>query len=187
MNAESQLRLIQSLIILLIKIGTIIKYYSDLSISIDHTLIETVQSLLQSGISIFRVSCITYIIQLCLQELLGKLKIVSENNKAESEWSNKQNLDLQTKCSTCSIINIFKKIFLIPIQEFAVFINASPQHHKTFLGLQKKKPKIVSIQDIYIYWNLTFLMLTRAQKLQSCFDKYCTTNQYTQFKLNNEK
>ncbi|KAJ5580904.1 hypothetical protein N7450_007205, partial [Penicillium hetheringtonii] len=55
---------------------------------------KTVQSLLQSGISIFRVLCITHIIQLCFQELLGKLKTVSENDKAESKWSNKQNLDL---------------------------------------------------------------------------------------------
>lgn len=30
-------------------------------------------------------------------------------------------------------------------------------------------------------------MLTRARKLQSCFDEYCTTNQYTQFKLNDEE
>lgn len=30
-------------------------------------------------------------------------------------------------------------------------------------------------------------MLTRARKLQSCFNEYCTTNQYTQFKLNDEE
>jgi hypothetical protein len=55
---------------------------------------EIVQSLLQSSISIFRVPCIAYVIQLCLQELLGKLKAAPENDEAESEWSSKQNLDL---------------------------------------------------------------------------------------------
>jgi hypothetical protein len=81
---------------------------------------ETVQSLLQSGSSIFRVPCIAHVIQLCLQELLGKLKAVPENDEAESEWSSKRNLDLQTKCSTRSIVNTLKKVssILFPFNEF---------------------------------------------------------------------
>lgn len=59
-------------------------------------------------------------IQLCLQELLGKLKAVPENDEAESEWSIKRNLDLQTKYSTRSIVNTLKKVSLIlfPFDEF---------------------------------------------------------------------
>lgn len=81
---------------------------------------ETVQSLLQSGTSIFRVPCIAHVIQLCLQELLGKLKAVPENDEAESEWSSKQNFDLQTKSSTRSIVNTLKKgsLILFPFNEF---------------------------------------------------------------------
>jgi hypothetical protein len=55
------------------------------------------------------------VIQLCLQELLGKLKAAPENDEAESEWSSKQNLDLQTKFSTRSVVNTLKKVSLIPV------------------------------------------------------------------------
>lgn len=74
---------------------------------------EAVQSFLQCGTSDFRVPCIAHVIQLCLQELLGKLKAAPENDEAESEWSNKQNFDLQTKCSARSIVTTLKKAFLI--------------------------------------------------------------------------
>jgi hypothetical protein len=46
---------------------------------------------------------------------------------------------------------------------------------------------MVPIQDVRTRWNSTFLMLTRARKLQSYFDEYCTTNQYAHFKLNKEE
>lgn len=54
---------------------------------------ETAQSLLQSGTSIFRVPCINHVTQVSLQELLGKLRAVPDNDEAESEWSNKQTLN----------------------------------------------------------------------------------------------
>lgn len=68
-----------------------------------------------------------------------------------------------------------------------MFINASPQHQEAFLALQTKEPRLIPIQDVRTRWNSTFLMLSRARKLQSVFDQYCTTHQYVQFKLDQEE
>ncbi|KAA8649409.1 uncharacterized protein ATNIH1004_005310 [Aspergillus tanneri] len=73
------------------------------------------------------------------------------------------------------------------IRELAVFINASPQRREAFLTLQTTEPKLVPIQDVRTRWNSTFLMLNRARKLQSVFDRYCITYQHIQFKLDEEE
>jgi hypothetical protein len=78
-------------------------------------------------------------------------------------------------------------LYYLKIRELAVFINASPQRREAFLALQTTEPRLVPIQDVRTRWNSTFLMLNRARKLQPVFDRYCTTHQYVQFKLDQEE
>jgi ribosomal protein S15P/S13E len=66
-------------------------------------------------------------------------------------------------------------------------VNASPQRREAFIALQTKEPRLIPIQDVRTRWNSTFLMLSRAKKLQSIIDQYCTTHQYVQFKLDQEE
>lgn len=51
---------------------------------------ENLQSQHLSDISIFRVLCIAHVIQLSLNELLGKLKAVPSNKEIELEWSDEK-------------------------------------------------------------------------------------------------
>lgn len=92
---------------------------------------ETVQSLLQSGTLIFRVPCITHVIQLSLQELLGKLRAVPENDEAESEWSNKQTLELQAKSSANSLMNTLKKVKYPSSKPFPSLINSTKYYYRS--------------------------------------------------------
>jgi hypothetical protein len=73
------------------------------------------------------------------------------------------------------------------IRGLAVFINASPQRREAFLNLQTEEPKLVPIQDVRTRWNSTFLMLRRARRLSSVFNKYCIEHDQPQFKLNTEE
>jgi hypothetical protein len=68
-----------------------------------------------------------------------------------------------------------------------VFINASPQRREAFLNLQPGALKLVPIQDVRTRWNSTFLMLRRAKRLSSAYDKYCIEHDQSQFKLNKEE
>ena len=69
----------------------------------------------------------------------------------------------------------------------AVFVNASPQHRDTFLGLQTEGPKLLPIQDVRTRWNSTFLMLRRAKRLRKIFSKFCANNGHNQFLLDREE
>jgi hypothetical protein len=66
-------------------------------------------------------------------------------------------------------------------------VNASAQRREAFIAFQTKEPRLILIQDVRTRWNSTFLMLSRAKKLQSIIDQYCTTHQYVQFKLDQEE
>ncbi|KAG0154761.1 hypothetical protein PDIDSM_329 [Penicillium digitatum] len=149
----------------------------------NNTLMQSVQDHLQSqhssDLSIFRVPCIAHVIQLSLNELLGKLKAVPSNKEIELEWSEEKTHSFQNKRNTSGSIQItytLKKSF----------INASPQRREAFIALQPE-PALIPIQDVRTRWNSTFLMLNRAKKLQPFYDQYCTDHQYLYFKLDQEE
>ncbi|KAJ5300184.1 hypothetical protein N7508_007427 [Penicillium antarcticum] len=145
---------------------------------------ETIQSQSRSDTLIFRVPCIAHVIQLSLNELLGKLKVTPPNKEIELEWSDERTHSFQTKqsSSTRQIADTLKKI-----RGLAVFINASPQRREAFMALQTKEPRLIPIQDVQTRWNSTFMMLNRAKRLQPFYDQYCTHHQYLHFKLDQEE
>lgn len=73
---------------------------------------ETIQSQSQSDTLIFRVPCIAHVIQLSLNELLGKLKVTPPNKEIELEWSDERTHSFQTKRSGLSrqIADTLKKV-----------------------------------------------------------------------------
>jgi hypothetical protein len=162
---------------------------------------QAIQSQSQSNIAIFRVPCIAHVIQLSLNELLGRLKATPHNEEAELEWSDEQTHLFQTKRSARQITDTLKKVRLFysicgktyisctisKLRGLAVFINASPQRREAFLGLQDKEPRLIPIQDIRTRWNSTFLMLNRAKRLQLVYNRYCTDHQYLHFQLDPEE
>ncbi|KAG0160395.1 hypothetical protein PDIDSM_7923 [Penicillium digitatum] len=135
----------------------------------NNTLMQSVQDHLQSQHSFFRVPCIAHVIQLSLNELLGKLKAVPSNKEIELEWSEEKTHSFQNKRNTSGSIQI--TYTLKKIRGLAVFINASPQRREAFIALQPE-PALIPIQDVRTRWNSTFLMLNRAKKLQPFMIKW---------------
>lgn len=77
---------------------------------------DHLQSQHQSDISIFRVPCIAHVIQLSLNELLGKLKAVPLNKEIELEWSEEKTHSFQSKRNNSSDVQItdtLKKVCLL--------------------------------------------------------------------------
>jgi hypothetical protein len=61
------------------------------------TLIESIQDSLQllessSDSTIIRIPCMAHVIQLCLGELLGKMKAIPKNNNPETEWCEEERI-----------------------------------------------------------------------------------------------
>lgn len=73
---------------------------------------EAIQPQSQSDTLILRVPCIAHVIQLSLNELLGKLKATPPNKEIELEWSDEQTHSFQTKrpSSTRQITDTLKKV-----------------------------------------------------------------------------
>jgi hypothetical protein len=73
---------------------------------------ETIWPQTRSDTLIFRVPCIVHVIQLSLNELLGKLKVTPPNQEIELEWSDKRTHSFQTKRSslTRQIVDTLKKV-----------------------------------------------------------------------------
>ncbi|QQK45508.1 putative transposable element [Penicillium digitatum] len=67
---------------------------------------DHLQSQHSSDLSIFRVPCIAHVIQLSLNELLGKLKAVPSNKEIELEWSEEKTHSFQNKRNTSGSIQI---------------------------------------------------------------------------------
>lgn len=91
----------------------------------NNTLMQSIQDHLQSqhssDISIFRVLCIAHVIQLSLNELLGKLKAVPSNKEIELEWSEEKTHSFQNKRNTSGGIQItdtLKKVYLLPLDPY---------------------------------------------------------------------
>ncbi|KAG0154680.1 hypothetical protein PDIDSM_248 [Penicillium digitatum] len=155
----------------------------------NNTLMQSVQDHLQSqhssDLSIFRVPCIAHVIQLSLNELLGKLKAVPSNKEIELEWSEEKTHSFQNKRNTSGSIQITYTLKKYGRSGLAVFFNASPQRREAFIALQPE-PALIPIQDVRTRWNSTFL-INRAKKLQPFYDQYCTDHQYLYFKLDQEE
>lgn len=83
--------------------------------SSNNSMIESIQEVIQSqtltNTSIFRISCISHVIQLSLNDLLGKLKATPANKEAESEWSDERTWSLQSKRHTIKIEDTLKKVY----------------------------------------------------------------------------
>lgn len=81
------------------------------------TMIESIQDVIQSqsltNTSIFRIPCICHVIQLSLNDLLGKLKATPVNKEAEAEWSNERTQLLQSRRPTRQIVDTLKKVYYI--------------------------------------------------------------------------
>jgi hypothetical protein len=85
------------------------------------SMMESIQEVIQSqtltDTSIFRIPCISHVIQLSLNDLLGKLKATPANKEAESEWSNERTQSLQSKRPTMQIVDTLKKVYYLNILE----------------------------------------------------------------------
>lgn len=73
---------------------------------------ETIQSQSQPDTLIFRVPCITHMIQLSLNKLLRKLKVTPPNKEIKLEWPDERTHSFQTKQSGSSrqITDTLKKV-----------------------------------------------------------------------------
>jgi hypothetical protein len=71
---------------------------------------DTIRSKIQQDTAIFRVPCISYVIQLSLNDLLGKLKVAPLNSQAESEWSDERTHLLQSKRGGRQIADTLRKV-----------------------------------------------------------------------------
>lgn len=75
-------------------------------------MIESIQEVIQSqtltDTSIFRIPFSFHVIQLSLNDLLGKLKATLANKEAESEWSNERTQSLQSKRPIMQIVDTLK-------------------------------------------------------------------------------
>ena len=81
---------------------------------------ETVQSLGLSDTSIFRVPCIAHVIQLSLNQLLGKMKAKPVNQEAESEWSDERTQSLQSRRTTKQIVDTLKKVCSLLVSQYLI-------------------------------------------------------------------
>ncbi|OQD75278.1 hypothetical protein PENANT_c155G02862 [Penicillium antarcticum] len=128
------------------------------------TLITSIQDSLQllessSDSTIIRIPCMAHGIQLCLGELLGKMKAVPKNKSRETEWCEEERIQqFRGRQQRNDIADTLRKV-----RNFAVWINASPQRLESFLNLQSEEPKLVPIQD------------------------FCSHTDHVQFNLNNEE
>lgn len=87
----------------------------------NNSMMESIQEVIQSqtltDTSIFRIPCISHVIQLSLNDLLGKLKATPANKEAESEWSDERTQSLQSKRPTMQIVDTLKKVYYLNILE----------------------------------------------------------------------
>ncbi|KAJ5131001.1 uncharacterized protein N7515_007040, partial [Penicillium bovifimosum] len=152
----------------------------------DNALMAGVQdAMLSQGLrdaSIFRVPYIVDVIELSLNELLGELKAVPENEAVEREWSDERTQSLLLRCSTRKhrITDTLDKV-----RGLAIFVNSCGHCMEEFIALQPNGRKLLPIQDVRSRKNSTFLMLNRARNLRPIFDQYCRT--HPQFELGQEE
>ncbi|KAL2694983.1 hypothetical protein AAEP93_002551, partial [Penicillium crustosum] len=127
------------------------------------TLMESLQQVLPDGVIVIRIPCLAHVIQLSLNQLLGHIKAVPENETTETKWTDQQSKMAQQNAQQQQrgISSTLNKI-----RYLAIYVNASPQRRESFYNLQPQKVKIAPIQDVKTRWNSTFLMLRRAKRLR---------------------
>ncbi|KAJ5318395.1 hypothetical protein N7476_004815 [Penicillium atrosanguineum] len=128
------------------------------------------QSLSETTTTIIRVPCLTHVIQLSLNGLLGQMKANPTNETTEIRWTSERSQLSQVNARTKKrdITRTLNKV-----RNLAIYINASPQRRDAFSKLQTDAIKLVPLQDVKTRWNSTFLMLRRAERLRSIFDPFC--------------
>ena len=82
----------------------------------NNTIINSIQEKIKvqeiGNTGVFRILCLVYIIQLSFNQLLGKIKAVSINNKTEIEWSNKYIYSIYPKRTNREIVDTLNKVSL---------------------------------------------------------------------------
>ena len=134
------------------------------------TLMESLQQVLPDGVIVIRIPYLAHVIQLSLNQLLGHIKAVPENETTETKWTDQQSKMAQQNAQQQQrgISSTLNKI-----RYLTIYMNASPQRRESFYNLQPQKVKIAPIQDVKTRWNSTFLMLRRAKRLRSVFGPFC--------------
>jgi hypothetical protein len=81
----------------------------------NNTMMASIQELVQSqdissDTTIIRIPCIAHVIQLSLNQLLGKMKAAPENNTAETEWSDARTQSLNKRQNSREIVDTLNKV-----------------------------------------------------------------------------
>lgn len=132
------------------------------------------------GLSLVHIPCMAHVIQLSLNELLHGIKAKPTNDTVDTVWTEEHKKASMQRSRKGDIANTLYKV-----RNLAIYINASPQRRRQFLGLQNNQsgPQLVPIQDVRTRWNSTYLMLQRTKRLQSDLDKYCLMERLANLKL----
>jgi hypothetical protein len=152
------------------------------------TLVTSLQQSLQQALAddviLPRIPCLAHVIQLSLQQLLGRIKANPLNESAETKWTEKQSrlAKLNAQHQVREISYTLNKVRFL-----AIYVTASPQRREIFYNLQTTDVKLVPIQDVRTRWNSTFLMLRRAKRLRDIFAPFCTEYDCEEMLLNNEE
>jgi hypothetical protein len=146
------------------------------------TMIEALQQSLPPDITVIRIPCLAHVIQLSLNELLGKLKASPQNEDTETRWTEQHSAAAKKNAQNHNIAATLNKV-----RYLAIYVNASPQRRETFLQLQPKEPRLVPVQDVKTRWNSTFLMLRRAKRIRLLFEPFCEEYDCTEMLLTNDE
>lgn len=85
---------------------------------------DAVQSLGLSDTSIFRIPCIAHVIQLSLNQLLGKMKVNPTDSEAEFEWSDQHTQSPQSRRPTRQIQDTLKKVRCLLVSWYFIYTNS---------------------------------------------------------------
>jgi hypothetical protein len=148
------------------------------------TMVDAIQQALSSDITVIRIPCLAHVIQLCLNQLLDRLKAIPLNENTETKWT-----DQKSSAAKANAQHRTQRISytLNKVRYLAIYIHASPQRQAAFLRLQEKGPQLVPIQDVRTRWNSTFLMLRRAKRLRSFFQPFCEEYDCEEMLLDNQE
>jgi hypothetical protein len=82
----------------------------------NNTMINSIQEEIKvegiGGTEVFPVPCLAHVIQLSLNQLLGKMKAVPINNKIEIKWSDKHAYSIHHKHTNREIVDTLNKVSL---------------------------------------------------------------------------
>jgi hypothetical protein len=148
------------------------------------TLVDSLDQVLSSDVTIIRTPCLAHVIQLCLSQLLDRLKATPQNDSAETKWTDRQSAAAKANAQQQKREISYT---LNKVRYLTIYIHTSPQRREVFLSLQKSEPKLMLIQDVRTRWNSTFLMLRRAKRLRAFFAPFCAEYNYKEMLLNDKE